>query len=761
VIVVRQQQPSAPPPANALAIPGSSGGLPPRLRRVLRILFHVVLISGIVFGLVTLHYFIKFSAIVDARLKGEVYRQSARIYAAVPESAQSPLGTSAKPVSALVGYQSSSKDDASALMTSFFDASRARRRSIEFQEIPKVLINGVLAGEDRVFFNHYGLHPKRIVGAFVSNLKQDGHLQGASTITQQLARNLFLDRNITLRRKLSEAFIAIILESRLTKEQIFTMYANEVYLGHRDSFGIHGFAEASKAYFGKDMKDLTLSEAATLAGIIPAPNAFSPVHHADRAEARRNLILKIMLDSGDVTQQQYEEARRSHLKIAPNIDPTEGHYIVDYIRDELLHDFPEEELMSGGLSVYTTVDLKLQTIAKDAVRNGLALVNAQLTARRGNKKSGGPTPQAGLIALDPHTGEIKAMVGGTQYGASQYNRITHAFRQPGSIFKPFVYTAALETALEGFTVSSFNPDDEEGTISLITPLTTLIDEPMVFYSGDKNYAPRNYKGQYHGAVTLRSALQQSMNIPTVMLAQKIGYDRVVSLARRMGMNPQIRGYPSVALGAFEVTPIEIAGAYTAFANEGQRVQPHAVRSVESHEHRVLKRYDPQPQTVLSPQVAYLMTHLMEGVINQGTGAGVRARGFTLPAAGKTGTSRDGWFVGYTKNLLVIAWVGFDDGHDLNLEGARSALPIWTEFMKKAYALYPAPNSSDMQFKPPSGIEFVPIDSATHLRGDPYCGESFVETFLTGTAPETSCVDAVPVPDPSALAGTLDDGFGNP
>jgi penicillin-binding protein 1B len=510
----------------------------------------------------------------------------------------------------------------------------------------------VLSGEDRAFFSHHGLNPKRIAGAFISNATGTRHLQGASTITQQLARSLFLNRDVTLRRKLSEAFIAIILESRFTKEQILTMYANEVYLGHRDSFAIHGFAEASKAYFGKELRDINLSETATLAGIIPAPNAYSPVRHSDRAIARRDLILKIMADAGDITEAQYEQARREPLKVAAAVDPTEGQYLVDYIREELLKDFTEDMLMSGGLSVNTTVDLKLQTFASDAVRNGLALVNAQLAKRRGNvKEPADRSPQAGLIALDPKTGEIKAMVGGTEYGATQYNRITRAFRQPGSVFKPFVYAAALETALDGF-MTDLNPYDDE-TSSRISPLTTVVDEPTVFYARDENYAPRNYGGQYYGLVTLREAFQHSLNIPTVMLAERIGYDHVVSMARRLGINPQIRGYPSVALGAFEVTPLEIAGAYTAFANGGVRVEPHAVRTVMSHDGHALKTYRPQRQNVLSPQVAYIMTHLMQEVMNQGTAAGVRSRGFMLPAAGKTGTSRDGWFAGYTKDLLVI------------------------------------------------------------------------------------------------------------
>jgi len=734
---------------------------PSRIRRWVRTAVQVGLVTGLVLGLVTIYYFVKFSAIVDARLGGDFAKQGAALYAAVPGFEPFPNDDRSIARSTRISHQTPSRDPEPDFMGHFFDESRARRRLIKFSDIPKLLVSGVLSGEDRVFFSHYGLNPKRIAAAFISNAKGTAHLQGASTITQQLARSLFLTRQVTLRRKLSEAFIAVILESKFTKEQIFTMYANEVYLGNRDSFAIHGFAEASKAYFGKELSDISLSETATLAGIIPAPNAYSPAHHLNRAVARRDLILRIMADAGDITKEQYEQARREPLKITGSVDSTEGQYLVDYIRDELLKDFSEDMLMTGGLGVHTTVDLKLQTIGSEAVRNGLALVNAQLARRRGDAKdSADLSPQAGLIALDPKTGEIKAMVGGTEYGVSQYNRITRAFRQPGSIFKPFVYAAALETALDGFT-TDLNPNDDEAS-SPISPLTTLVDEPTIFYSRDKDYTPRNYGGQYNGLVTLREAFLHSLNVPTVMLAQSIGYDRVVSLARRMGLNPQILGYPSVALGAFEVTPLEIAGAYTAFANGGQRVEPHAVRSVMSHDGQALKTYQPQRQNVLSPQVAYVMTHLMEEVMNQGTAAGVRSRGFTLPAAGKTGTSRDGWFAGYTKDLLVITWVGFDDGRDLNLEGARSALPIWTEFMKKAYELYPARNPAELQFVPPSGVEVTRIDSGTLLRGDPSCGDSFFEAFIAGTAPTGSCLDATPNQligtVPNAQEHVLGDGF---
>jgi penicillin-binding protein 1B len=516
------------------------------------------------------------------------------------------------------------------------------------------------------------------------------------------------------------------------------MYANEIYLGQRDSFAIHGFAEAAKAYFGKDLQDLTLSEEATLAGIIPAPNAYSPVQHPERAIARRDLILRIMRDSKEITDAEYRDAKQAELKIAPTTDANEGHYLVDYVQEALRRDFPEETLMSGGLKVYTTVDLPLQKAAIDAVARGITLVEAELKKRK-RKAINGATPQAGLIALDPRTGEIKAMVGGTHYGTTQFNRITQAMRQPGSIFKPVVYAAALETGRDGVFQLDLNPADDEGPAP-ITPVSMLLDEPTEFEAPDAAYTPKNFGGQYSGPVMLRTAFQRSLNVPTVQLAHAVGYDRVVAMARRLGLNPKIRAYPSVALGAFEVTPMEMAGAYTAFANEGKRVEPHAIRKVEGSDGDVLKTYETEWKSVISPQLAYLMTHLMEGVVTYGTGAGIRSRGFTLPAAGKTGTSRDGWFAGYTKDLLVITWVGFDDGQDLNLEGSRSALPIWADFMKKAYQIHPARNVNAMNFSPPSGIELVRIDSATLQRGDASCGEFFDEAFLWGTAPTGSCAD---------------------
>jgi len=651
------------------------------------------------------------------------------------------------------------------LVTNLFDETRQKRRIVEFNDLPKNLVNALLAAEDQRFFHHWGIDPVRLAGALVASVRESERVRGTSTITQQLARMFFLNLDRSMKRKMAEACIALILEQRLTKEQILTMYANDIYMGQRGSFSIHGFGEASSAYFGKELDQLTLAEAATLAGIIPAPNgAFSPTRHPDDVKRRRNLILNAMRSMGTIADKDLEEAKKTEVKVAPiKIDATDAPYLVDFIREELLQDFSEEALTSNSLRVYTTLDPVLQKAATEAVEKGLKFADEQLAAQRKRSKNPDnlPKPQAALIALDPHTGEIKAMVGGSDYGASQYNRIIQAFRQPGSIFKPFVYAAAFETAFDGAPLEGAppatdtakpdqtTPPAEEAATdpqaaatrsNVITPITTLVDEPTTFvYQGmPKPYEPNNYHQQYRGVVTVRTALQNSLNVPTIKVAERIGYDRVAQFAKRMGLNAKIKGYPSVALGAFEVTPLEMAGAYTAFANEGRRMQPHALLRVTSGDGSTNKAYKFEPQEVMRPELAYLMTYLMEGVINSGTGAGVRARGFKLPAAGKTGTSRDGWFAGYTKDMLAIAWVGFDDNRDLNLEGARSALPIWTEFMLKASQVYPPPDPDSMAFVRPPGIESAKIDTESLLLANPSCENTFEEVFIAGTAPTAYC-----------------------
>jgi penicillin-binding protein 1B len=683
---------------------------------IVKVLSVILLSCCCIAGGIGIYFYREYARIIDLRLRDHVFEKSAKIY-----------GLSAKPVTSLSG------------------ATRVKRRIVEFKDLPKMLVDAVTAGEDQGFFGHHGLAPTRIVGAFYSNLHEGHRLQGGSTITQQLARNLFLSAAPTWRRKISEACLALILEVRLTKEEIFAMYANEVYLGQRGSFAIHGFAEGAAAVFGKDLSELTLAEAATLAGIIPAPNAYSPSKHPERSTARRNLILKAMRQNGAIEAVAYEKAIQTpQVPLGLTVDSTDAPYLIDFIRESLLKDYSEEALMNGGLHVYTTLDPELQSAAVEAVATGLANVEKQLAVRNKKKTPDSrPRPQAGLIALDPRTGAIKAMVGGTDYTASQYNRITDAFRQPGSVFKPFVYAAALETAYDRNREES-NSGSGEGSggeapeSRYITPLTTFLDAPGIFFNGGTPYEPANYGHTYRGLVTMRTALKLSLNLPTVRVAERIGFGRVAAFARRLGLNSKIKGYPSIALGAFEVTPLELAGAYTAFANEGKRMEPHALLRVVDSDGLELKAYKYEPRQVIRPEIAYLMTHLMEGVVNSGTAAGVRSRGFKLPAAGKTGTSRDGWFVGYTKDLLVIAWVGFDDNRDLGLEGARSALPIWTEFMLKAYKVHPVKDLARMAFIPPAGIEILSIDAETPILDAPICQKTFKEAFIVGTGPTPDC-----------------------
>ena len=642
------------------------------------------------------------------------------------------------------------------LVTNLSDQTREKRRIVEYNDLPDILVEALIAAEDQHFFTHWGIDPVRLVGAFLHSLRDSTRLAGTSTITQQLARNFFLTPDRSIRRKVAEVFISFLLEQRLTKQQILTMYANEVYMGQRGSFSINGFGEASAAYFGKDLSGLTLPEAATLAAIIPAPNGkFSPVKHADEAKRRRNSVLTAMRAAGSINDRDYEEAKSADLKVAPvKVDASDAPYLVDFVREELLKDFTEDEITSSNLRVYTSLDPALQRAAVEAVQNGLKFVQTQIAAQKKRNKDAEnlPGPQAALIALDPHTGEIKAMVGGGDYGTSQYNRITQASRQPGSIFKPIVYAAAFETAFDknknenAPAPDATNPENVSAAPAfdsfthegVITPITPLMDEPTTFvYEGGRTYEPNNYHQEYRGLVTARDALQHSLNVPTIKVAERIGYDRVAAMAKRLGLNAKIKGYPSVALGAFEVTPIEMAGAYTVFANEGRRMQPHALLRVTGSDRSTIKAYKYEPQDVMRPDLVYLMTYLLEGVINSGTATGVRTRGFTLPAAGKTGTSRDGWFAGYTKDFLAIAWVGYDDNRDLNLEGARSALPIWTEFMMKATQLYP-PNPEKTSFTVPPGIDFARIDAESLLLANPSCENTFQEAFLAGTAPNSYC-----------------------
>jgi penicillin-binding protein 1B len=620
------------------------------------------------------------------------------------------------------------------LVTALFDAEqRSKRQLVKYNDIPPLMAQAVLAIEDRRFFEHSGVNFLRMAEAAWIDVVRGRHEQGGSTITMQLSRGFFLTPEKTIKRKLTEMLIAEELEQKFTKQQIFEFYANWVDLGQRGSFAISGFAEASKAYFNKDLKDVTLPEAALLAGLIQRPSYLSPYRHPERALERRNLVLESMVETHAITREQADKAKATPLKLAPpNVEASDAPYFVDMVRDTLISKFNEHELNDQSYRIYTTLDPDLQKAAAQSVEMGIKLVDDQVKKMRTKKvKAGkkietkvepGPQAQVALIALDPHTGAVLALVGGRDYGWSQLNHAV-AKRPTGSIFKPFVYAAAVNTALDG-------------SQTVLTPASTVTDAPSSFAYGDQIYEPRNYKEEYHGEVTLRYALAMSLNNATVKVAEEVGYDKVADLARMAGIT-SVKATPAVALGSYDASPLDMAGAYTAFANAGVRLTPILVRSVRNSAGDVLANYGTDARPVMDPRVAYVMTNMMEGVINNGLGfSAVRGRGFTPPAAGKTGSSHDGWFAGYTTNLLCIVWVGFDDYSDLRLTGAQTAGPIWAEFMKKAAAL---PQYADMRsFVQPSGVVDVELDKATNRLATPACPDDYVSAFVAGTEPRVTC-----------------------
>lgn len=607
------------------------------------------------------------------------------------------------------------------VITTLFDRSRGKRRLVRYQDLPKVLIDAILATEDHRFFSHHGVNIFRIISASISGLRADERIRGTSTLTMQLARNFFLTRERTLQRKAAEIFLALLLEQRLSKEQIFELYANQIYLGQRGSFSIYGVGEAASAYFNKDVGSLTLPEAALLAGIIRGPNLDSPYKYPERALERRDHVLRRMLEVGFITPIQAERTAAAPLGLAQqNVEASQAPFFIDMVRDQLLAQFPERDLLSQSYRIYTTLDLNLQAAASYAVRSGMVEVDQEVNKRRRAKEAVADylQPQVALIALDPATGALRALVGGRDYAWSQLNHVL-ARRQPGSSFKPFVYAAALSSGVDG-------------SQPLVTATTVLLDEPTTFQFGDLPYEPENYKKEYYGAVSLRQALAHSLNVATVRLAEMVGYDKVRKLAVAAGINRELLATPALALGAYVATPLEIAGAYTIFADRGQYVAPRSVLAVNDASGRTLWRSPIETRPVLDPRVSYLMVSLMQSVVESGTAAGVRSRGFTLPAAGKTGTSHDGWFAGFTSNLLAVVWVGYDDDRELRLAGAASALPVWTEFMKRATQL-PA-YRNPQPFGAPEGIVTVPIDSRTNLVASAGSPGTRNEIFIAGTEP---------------------------
>lgn len=624
------------------------------------------------------------------------------------------------------------------------NADKEKRKIVEYKDLPDTLVKGVLAIEDRRFFDHPGIDFRGLIRAIWRNLSEGEVQQGGSTVTQQLVKNFFLTPERTLKRKLSEAFISVLLETRMSKQEIFQMYCNEIYLGQDGNYSINGFGEAASFYFNKDVSHLTLSEAAFLAGIIRGPGYYSPFQHANRAIERRNQVLDAMVTSEFIDAAKAEEAKKSNLQVRSKSSSSnaEAPYFLDYLQSTINETLGDQILAQQSYRIYSTIDMDLQRAADKAVRDGLTQLEKDYSKRF---KPG--SLQAGLIALNAKTGEILAMVGGRDYSTSQFNRVMDAHRQPGSVFKPIVYTAAINTAYE-------EKDDK-----IVTAASRFMDAKTTFtYGNNQEYEPDNFGMKYSDQeVTLREGLTKSLNVVTVKVAEKIGYWRVARMAERLGL-PKPQPFPAMALGTTEATPFEIARAYTTFPNLGTRVDPSSISRVTDSNGKTLFQNTTKTQQVISPQVAYIITSIMQDVINKGTAARSRSLGFTSMAAGKTGTSKDGWFAGFTPNLICVVYVGLDDNSQLGLEGSKSALPIWTEFMKKAVARYPELGGSEFP-QPKSGLTKVSIDRGSGLLASENCpGNSYEEFFITGTEPTATCTSSPVITNDSFPQNNGEEGY---
>ena len=615
------------------------------------------------------------------------------------------------------------------LITNVSGPSREKRRIVKFADIPKVMVDALTSAEDKRFFQHSGFDPVRIVKAAYIDLKQGKKEQGASTLSQQLARMFWLDTgldapNKSWSRKLAEVVITLELEQRLSKEEIFEDYCNQIYLGSRGTFRIHGFGEAAESFLGKDLSQIDLPEAAELASLPRWPAYFDPFRHPDHLRDRRNTVLGLMRQNGYISDRDYALAVDSPLTVAKGMaQSVEAPYFVDMIDDEMQSRFQDADLQSNAFRIYTTLDLRLQNEAAEAVRLGMQEVDAQIKRQHRFHGQTPPEAQVALVAIDPHTGEVKALVGGRNYGVSQLNHIM-AKRQPGSIFKPFVYAAAIDTGIQGGS-------------NVLTASTQVVDEPTTFWFDGKSYSPDNFEHTFYGTVSLREALAHSLNVATVKVAETVGYPAVVAMARRAGMTDDIQPTPAVALGTYEITPLEAVGAYTLFANNGEWIKPSFISLVRDDKGKAVYRNKIESKQELDPRVAYIMTDLMQEVIRSGTAAGVAARyNLDFPVAGKTGTSHDGWFAGYTSELLCVVWVGIDSNLDLDLEGAHSAAPIWAEFMKRAlqYREY----RDTKPFESPGGIVSIMIDPESGMPATSACPKVRREVYIAGTEPVGSC-----------------------
>jgi len=607
------------------------------------------------------------------------------------------------------------------ILGEFYDQARERRSYIPLHTMPRFLVQAAVAGEDRRFFHHWGLDLLGLGRATVRNVVAGSVVEGGSTISQQLVKNLFLSRERNIWRKFHEALLAVMVEVRYSKEQILEFYLNQIYLGQRGPWSVCGVEEGALYYFNKHVQELNPSEAALLVGIIQAPNKLSPYRDRDAAIARRDHVLQDMVECGYLSKRDAARYRRMPLRFAASPAPaTRAPYFVDYVRESLSRDIAEADLSSRGLSIFTTLDAAMQETAEETVRNGAREADARSPTAGTNHEP----VQASLVSIEPSTGYIRAMVGGRSYAESPFNRAVDSRRQPGSAFKPFVYIAALD---------SYN----WGRHPPLTAATVLRDEPDTIQTNLGPWAPRNYEGSYAGQVTAARALARSLNVATVHLAEMVGIPKVAEVAHTMGIQSQLRQVASLSLGTTEVSVLELSTAYATLANGGVRQAPIAVKAVLDRGGNV--RWSPHREStrVLRPETAYIATILLEGPVIYGTAAGVRSQfGFTRPAAGKTGTTddeNDAWFVGYTPDLVTGVWVGCDRNRRLGLTGTQAAVPIWARFMDVAHKNLPL-----RDFEPPADVVDVWIDADTGYRAGPSCLHIMRAAFVRGTEPRQVC-----------------------
>jgi penicillin-binding protein 1B len=608
------------------------------------------------------------------------------------------------------------------LIATLHGVRQEERSVVPLEQIPATFRSAVLAAEDARFYEHHGLDLRGILRAAVANLKSGRIVQGGSTITQQTVKNLYLGQQRTWWRKMREAAMAWSLDRSYTKDRIFEVYLNEVYFGQRGSVAICGAQAAARFYFGRDLERLTIGEWATLAGMIRSPGSYNPFREPESALRRRDQVLAAMVRLGWLEAEVAAGAREERLTLASGRGGFSGAgYVVDYVRAELDRRFGVDLEEAEGVEIYTTIDTSIQNSAEQALVRGLERLERDVPSVA--KQLGERRLQGAVVVTRPRSGEILALVGGRDYGTSQFNRVVQARRQPGSCFKPLVYAAGFELARDG---------DPSG----LNPATILADEPIEIAAAGGRWTPSNYDREFRGAVTVREALQSSLNVPTVRAAQRVGLERIVEVAEKAGISSRLSRVPSLALGTEEVTPLELATAYGTFAQLGERRDAWIVRSVTGPSMDTISAAPLEPVLALHPTSAFLTTDLLRGVFDEGTARSARTLGFDGVAAGKTGTTddtRDSWFVGYTPELLALVWVGFDDNARTGLTGASGALPIWVDLMRDAGVA-----KSRRRFKEPVGIVHRYVDAETGGLAAKRCPNVVEERFARGSEPKEHC-----------------------